>query len=371
MNKKATVILATTITALAIIAIAWLGYAQFFKKHSKVAPQQAVQVKVRPIQEYNIPVTVSAVGQVIAPNTMMIKAKQPGEIVGIYFKSGQWVRKGQLLLKIDDISEKAVLAQQQANYQRALTEFKRYRSLQRRDKDAVAADVVSQKLGIMRMARAQVEEAKKQLQDTNVLAPFAGIIGTLQSAGNTVSIGGQQIHQSTQLTIGSYLQTGAPIALISDPKHVEVEYQVPQQYSRYLKLGQPIALRTTAYPGQQFTGTVNYVSPVILENSQAYNVRAMIGNDKLALKSGMSAMVTQTLQPKRNVLAVFGLSLVPDLSGYSVYTIQNSKVKATPVKIGQRFNNMVAVLSGLKQGEPVIVSGMNKIHEGSLVKVVK
>lgn len=183
MNKKTAVTLTTTITVLAIIVIAWFGYAKFFKKHSKVVPQQAVLVKVRPAQQYNIPLTVSAVGQVIAPNTMMIKAKQPGEIIGIYFKSGQWVRKGQLLLKIDDISEKAVLAQQQANYQRALTEFKRYRSLQRRDKDAVAADIVSQKLGLMKMARAQVAAAKKQLQDTNVLAPFSGIIGTLQSRG--------------------------------------------------------------------------------------------------------------------------------------------------------------------------------------------
>ena len=85
----------------------------------------------------------------------------------------------------------------------------------------------------------------------------------------------------------------------------------------------------------------------------------------------MNAVVTQTLRADRKILAVPGISLVPSLSGYDVYKIDDSKVKAVPVQVGERYDTLVTITSGIQPGDEIIVSDIEKVHPGSPVKVVK
>lgn len=363
------------IIVIVVLVLIGGGFAWCHWSHRPITPAtqapQVISVKTQKVVKATIPLQVHAVGQILALKTIMLRAKQPGQIAAIYVKSGQWVKKGQLLLQINDTSEKANLALQEATYNNLHSDYRRYILLIKRAPNSVSADLLSQKLSALKVAKAHVTAAKKQLLDTRVIAPFSGRISSLESVANITTIAGQQLSHTTQIAVGAYLQVGAPIAVLSDTKDVIVQYQVPQDYSQDLHLGQKVLVQTSAYPKHTFHGTVHYLSPTILSDTQAYIVRAVIENPKAKLKSGMNAMVTQTLRADRKILAVPGISLVPSLTGYDVYMVDNSKVKAVPVQVGQRYNTLVAITSGIQAGDEIIVSGIEKVHPGASVKVVK
>jgi hypothetical protein len=84
----------------------------------------------------------------------------------------------------------------------------------------------------------------------------------------------------------------------------------------------------------------------------------------------MLVNLTQVLNADHRVLAVPALSLVADMSGYAVYTVESGKVLSLPVQIGMRFGDWVAVISGVKPGTPIISAGQEKVQPGSNVTVI-
>ena len=174
----------------------------------------------------------------------------------------------------------------------------------------------------------------------------------------------------SELAVGAYLNVGDPIVLISNPDDMRVSYLVPQLYSAKLKYGQTITVTSTAYPKDVFKGVVNFISPVVDQVSQSFQIRATIHNTARKLRSGMNVFVRHMMEPKRSVIAVPGIALTPTLTGDQVYVVKNNKVAALPVKVGARAGTWVEIHKGLKVGDRVIVAGVSKVHPGSKVKVV-
>jgi RND family efflux transporter MFP subunit len=354
-----------SITVLILIISAGAGVWYWNKHHS--APAASVSAMPEPAlvstvkaKILTIPLQIKALGQVVAPQTVMLKTQIAGPVTGLFFKSGEFVQKNQLLIQVDQTAAKAAAAQQLANYSNSETQYDRLARLSKLSKSAdVSANQLFQAKNTMLASKAQWEAAEKNLADTQIRAPFAGTIGLPQAVPSQIA----------QLNIGTYLAAGDSVALLSNTREMLVQYQVPEFYSDTLKLGQPIAVSFMAFPNKVFHGHVTYISPVIYQNTQAYNVRAAINDPGNLLRSGMNANVTQTIDPNRKIIAIPGTSLVPSLSGYSVYTIEKSKVKEIPVTIGQHFNGLVAIKSGLKAGDAVIESGQLNVHPGMTVTV--
>ena len=354
----------------AVIVSLLIALALYFLLHHKTTASPktpATVVRVSAAKWHSLPLTVSALGQVIAPKTIMVKTKVAGDIVAIYFHEDEFVKQGQPLLRIDDTIAKANLAEKQANYVSLKTQYNRYLTLQKNYPGAVSQDTILQTLQKMKAAQAEMDSAKKALNDTLIRAPFSGNIGHLQATVNALSIAGQSQNQTTEQTVGIYLPAGSPIAILSNTTRVFVQYQVPQTDSRFLKQGQRVEVSSEAYPNDVFHGTVVSISPVVYENSQTYEVIAQINNANRALKSGMKVFVMQTLIPNHKVLVIPGISLVPSLNGYSVYMVEQGKVKAVPVVIQQRHGQWVSIQSGIKAGDRVITDGIGKVQPGTHV----
>lgn len=326
-------------------------------------------VSVTAVTIKTIPLTVKALGQIIAPETIMLKTQADGTVTQIYFKSGQVVKKGQLLLQLDPTAAKAQEAEQFANYTNLKTEYDRYIELAKINKTAVSADMLSQQENAMKAAKAVWQAAVQQVSNMQIKAPFDGIIGIPEQILNQISVDGTPLNEPAQLSIGAYLPSGSAVAILSNPKNMFVQYQIPQEYSSELQIGQAVTIKMSAFPKQIFTGVVKYISPVVYQDNQAYDVVSTIDNPDPSFRSGMNVSVAQTINPNQQILAVPGLSLVPALSGYSVYVIQDSKVQAIPVTIGERYGNLVTILSGLKVGDQVITSGALNVHPGMSVAV--
>ena len=354
---------------LLVIILAFVGYKYYQRSHPvKSSKPPVMTVSLTPVKLHNVPLQVKALGTIIAPQTIMVQAMTDGKVVGIYFNSGERVKRGQLLVQLDDTQQKAnvdryrsIVATDFGTYQRNLTLLKNY-------PHSISIDDLSKVKNQLDQDRAQLAGFENQLANTQVKASFSGIVGALQPLVSSVVLGGQSLSQTTQLYIGAYLKTGDNITVLSNPDSVLVRYQVPQDYSANLALKQQVEISTAAYPGKIFNGAVSYISPYVMESTQAYNVEAMVNVAKHQLRSGMSAVVTQTLLPKRKVLAVPGIALVPDLMGFSVYGLDHGKVKSIPVTLGSRFNAWVEIKSGLHVGDKIIVSKVNQVQPGSLAK---
>lgn len=367
MKKKLSILIIALILGLVIVSLYFLAH----HKKTTIRKMPPTLVHVQAAKAHELPLTVSALGQVITPNTIMLKTKTAGDIAAIYFHEGDYVKKGQPLIRMNDVTQKANLAEKQADYNNLKTQYARYIKLQKQYPGAVSQDTISQTLDKMKAAKAEVEATQQTLHDTLIRAPFDGTIGRLQAAANTLSLGGQSQDQATQLAAGTYLPTGSPIAILSNTEHVLVQYQVPQIESALLKQGQTVTVSSAAFPNRTFKGNVTAISPVVYENSQTYEVIASIKNDKQDLRSGMKVFIKQVLMKEHKVLAIPGISLVPSLNGYSVYMIEKAKVKAVPVVIEQRFGKLVSIASGLKAGDKVITEGINKVQPGAHVTVAK
>lgn len=357
MMKKIIIAVVSILIALA----AWYGLRS---KPAVLPVLKPVPVQLSTVYEHNIPVTVTAMGHILAPQTVMLEAKQPGAIKALYFKSGGVVKKGQALIQIDSASQRAAYLSKTALYEKNKQVYDRYVEANKRLPDAVSKLLVAQAKNDTQSSYADMLVAKQALGDTLVRAPFAGTMGALQTISSSNQVG------ITQVSVGAFVVQGTPLVLISNIDNKLLEYQV--SLSSYpLALKQKVIARSSAYPKQKFSGYVSYVSPTVDQTTQAQTVHASITANSALLTPGMFVFVKQTLKAENKVIAIPGLALVPSLSGYSVYTVSNNKIQSTPVTIGQRFNTLVVISKGLKVGDKIVVSGVSHLSPGQAVEVTK
>lgn len=333
------------------------------KARHAAKPSTVLTVETAKAQESIIPKTVAATGHVVAPQTIMLTAKQAGTLEGVYFKMGDFVKRGQLLAKVDDTLQMAELRSAQADYYAKLKMYRRYINA---SAGAITKNDMNTLVAQYKAAKALVDSKQKQVNDTEIRAPFSGYIGAMQQIAN--STGDTTVY--TQINNGAYLNIGTPIATLTNAKRLQVRYDLPQSLSAELKVGQSVKVSSSAYPKRYFTGKVSYISSLVNEASQTVNVSAVMSERSRRLMSGMRVFVTQVLDPNRKVIAIPGLSLIPSIQGYSVYTVVKGKVMQLPVQVGQRYQGKVEIVSGLKQGQPYITKGVNTVHPGASVKVV-
>jgi multidrug efflux pump subunit AcrA (membrane-fusion protein) len=315
-----------------------------------------------------MPLSIDAMGTIIAPETVMLKAKTAGNVQAVYFHAGQWVEKGARLVQLQSEIQEATVAQKQAKVTETKADYDRYLTLYRTDRENLLIQQLDTTKANYLMAVADLDAAKQALANTTLLAPFAGYVGTLTSEANAVNTGSSSFSNTTEINVGSYLEAGDPIVFISNPSHVVVEYQVAQSVSQHVALDQMVTVHSSAYPGKIFQGNIVFISPIVYQSSRAFIVRAAIENLDHALKSGMNVTVNHVLVPHRSVLVVPGIDLVPSFSGYNVYTVEDNKVQIVPVSVGERADTLVEITKGLKAGDRIIVSDTDNVEVGQTVK---
>ncbi len=309
-----------------------------------------VSVTVMAATEQNLPLTVTALGNLIAPQATMLKAQQAGVIQNILFKNGQNVVVGQLLVQLNAQAQQAAYDQAQAALFNAKSQYDRYMSLNKADPDVLSKMQIDSMDAAYQEALATLAGMKKNLEDMQIRAPFSGTMG------------------STTLSVGSYLNMGDPVVAIVNRNDLDVVYQVPETDYALVKLGQTVSLTVDSYPGKTFAATVDYVAPLISATSHSFTVRAKVLSPQ-GLSPGMLMHVTHILQAARPVLAVPTISLISELSGFGVYEVQNNKVVEQYITIGSQYQNQTEVLSGLTPGAQVIVAGQEKVQPGQTVTV--
>jgi RND family efflux transporter MFP subunit len=202
-------------------------------------------------------------------------------------------------------------------------------------------------------ARARVSLAKKALADTVVRAPFAGVVG-------------QRL-----VSVGDYVARGTKIASVLRTNPLRVNLTVPQQYSAEVAVGRPVLLEVDAAAGQRFEGQVRYVSPALQADSRTLVVEALVANHKGVLKPGSFATARIEQASERPAVLVPAAS-VRTVSGTArVYVISGDRAEERIVTVGQPVDDLVEITTGLKAGENVATSNLDKLVDGAQITTKK
>jgi len=308
-----------------------------------------VPVEVARAQALTLSDDVSSVGSLKSRQGVMLRPETSGRVSRLGFADGQPVRRGQLLVQLDDTLQQAQLQQAQAQASIARTNLQRSRDLLAQN--FVSQSAVDQNAAAMQVADAQVALAQAQLARMKVLAPFDGTVGI----------------RSVQL--GDYVKDGADLVGLEDLSALHVEFALPERYIARVRSGQTVEIALDALPGRVFKGRIEALDAQVDPNGRALRVRAAVDNAGAALKPGMFARPRVVFAVREGAVVVPEEALVPQGGKQLVFKVAEGEggkkvSQRIEARVGMRLPGQVEVLEGLKPGDQVVTAGHARLMRG-------
>ena len=293
----------------------------------------------------------STYGNLIAHLQADIVPQIDGQIERILVEDGATVAQGQVILELDATVADAQLKSAEAKLEAAKADFQRAQTMVRRQ--------VSRSLSLeearVKLALAKTDMALKQEERRRytIRAPFAGQIAQIAPS------------QGAQVTAGK------PVSRIYDQNRLRVEFRAPERLWGTVKKGQHFAIRADGNPKLTATGQVSYVSPDADPRSRSLVVTGPIDNRDRHFAPGLFVLLRLDLGAKENAVLVPKAAVVERLSGSYLFVVEKDKSFERKVKLGERRDGKVEVLSGVTQGEQVVISGQKMIRDNMAVTVAQ
>jgi RND family efflux transporter MFP subunit len=313
----------------------------------------AIPVKVAVVENKNISKSLNATGEFKGWQEVTLVAESQGSIEYIRFEEGDAIKKGQILAKVDAVSLNSQLQTANASLSKAQKDVERYERLEK-----VGAASKTQLEDI----RIQLENAKASISQINQQLSFSVIKSPISGFVNDIMV------EET-----SFVMPGNEIAEIIQIDKLKIIVNVSEGDLSRIKEGQEVTVKTDVYPLESYKGKVNNIS-FKADVSKKFKVTIEISNTKdNKLRAGMFAQVLFDKIPSQNqtALVVPRESIVGSLQNASVYVVENNIALFRKIEAGVSVDKNVEVLSGLKEGETVITSGIINLKDKAEVKVVK
>jgi membrane fusion protein (multidrug efflux system) len=295
--------------------------------------------------------TLEALGTAKANESVVITPTVEERIIDILFNDGDFVRKGQILVKLDDSEAKYLLEEAKAALREQIKQFERISKLAKTN--STSRSRLDEEQGLLEIARARVALLEVRLRDYTIKAPFSGILGI------------------RQISNGAVVDSDTVITTLDDTTIIKLDFTIPETYLGLLKNGMNVSARSPAYPKTSFGGTVSAISSRVDPETRTVTVRAQVPNADGLLKPGM--LLTVDLVKNRSQTLIIPEEAVisdKDRKFALVVTTENS-VEKKEIVTGRRSPGKVEVISGLSAGQQVIIKGITRVRPGSSVKVVE
>jgi membrane fusion protein (multidrug efflux system) len=314
------------------------------------AKPQGLPVKAVAVVVGTVADNVTAVGSLLAEESVIIRPEIDGRIVGLHFDEGQAVSAGAQLVTIDSAEVEAQVAGVRADLK---TEEQRLaRSQELFEQKFISKDALDVQNGNTARLRAKLREAESRVAKTVIRAPFSGTVGL------------------RMVSPGAYVKAGSDIVRLEGIGSIKVDFRIPEVYMAKVRPNQEIALRLDAYPGEEFRGRVYAVEPVIDEKTRTILMRARIPNKANKLKPGMFARVVVTLENRPNAILVPEQAIWPQGQDSYVFRVVEGKAALTKITIGNRQPGQVEIIHGLNVDDIVVTEGQMKLRDGAPVMVM-
>ncbi len=335
--------------------ILFLSIAKYlYTNHNQIAPTvkaKPILVQSTHVKEQSVPLAIKTTATAVNLHEIHLTPEIAGVITKLHFTEGQKVNQGDELISLDTnilqndlMAANAKLKLSELNYKRIKALFnKKLSSL--KSLDEANAD--------FREKQSNVLTIKSKINKMTLKAPYSGIIGqSLVSPGEYVTIG-QKL-----------------VPLVSKDK-LRIQYHVFEKYLPLLKLKQKVTVESNIYPNKKFTAYVSYIDSSLDKDTRTVFVEAQLDNANNALSAGLYLHITHELSVKQHFVLVPEESLIPSLSGYSLFTIKDDHAEMKPVTVGKHYQHQVAILKGLKSSDEIVIRGQHHLTNGSLIKRIK
>ncbi len=341
------------------------------QQQQQQGPPPAIPVTVEEVASIDARYYDEYPGTVVALNQTELRPQVTGYITGIYFKDGQKVTKGQKLYSIDQQLYSANYQQALANVQvqetnllKAQKDADRYHELDK--KDAIAKQQVDYADAALEAAKKQVEAARAaanavraNVSFATIYAPFSGTIGISQVRTGTSVVAGQ--------TVLNTISADNPIAVdfAVDQKEIYRFSQLQESTKAKGDSTFSLAFGADIYP---FYGTVTAIDRAVDPQTGTIRMRLSFPNDKNMLKAGMSTTVRVLNSSNERSVVIPYKAVTEQLGEFFAYVVgDSSKVSQRKLVLGKQMGTNVIVKEGLKEGEKIVVQGVQNLREGAVI----
>ena len=287
-------------------------------------------------------------GTIVPNEEVDIRSEVSGRVTSIGFREGDYVRRGTVLLRINDADLQAQLQKLTAN--RKLADANEQRMKRLFEKEAISRAEYEISQTNLTGTVADIENLKAQLAKTIIRAPFDGTIGL------------------RQISVGSYISPASPIATLTNINPAKIDFSVPAKYANIVRRGSRIQFTVEGSDSRR-TGTVYAVEPKVNPETRALLLRAVSPNPNGTMVPGAFARIEVVLSARGNAIVVPTEALIPEQDGQKVFVVRNHKAESVSVQIGLRTDKSVEIRSGLSVGDSLITSGIQMVKPGGEVLV--
>jgi membrane fusion protein (multidrug efflux system) len=351
MKKK----IFTVLIVLAIIFLVALPKLNLFSEKEKSSQpggsgpvSMSLQVDALVLRPEKLDNKLVFTGSVLPNESLELRVEASGKISKIHFEEGKSVKKGQLLLEIND--DELVAQLQKQRYNQKLNQDNEYRQRKLLEKEAISQEEYDNALNRLNTTIADIKLLEAQLAKTRIIAPFDGVIGL------------------RFVSEGAYVNSNTSVATLYSLSPAKIDFSVPGRYSTQVRSGKKIRFTIENDP-RVLEGEVYAVEPQIDLNTRTLKVRALADNPEGLLLPGQFVRVELILETIENALLVPSEALVPELQGHKVFVASSGKAKEVKVEIGLRTDRYVEVVNGLHEGDTLITTGILQLRQGVPVQL--
>ncbi len=363
-----------------VLVVVLLGFGFFLHIQKLIAsspkpyPQTVTATKVSS-QDWQP--TLAAVGSVVPVRGVDVTTEIAGLVREIHFKSGQDVKKGDILVELNADSDKAQLASLEAAADLSASVLKRDKA--QFDAQAIAQAQVDADAADLKSKRALAAQQQAIIDKKTIRAPFSGKLGI------------------TTVNPGQYVNPGDKIVTLQTIDPIYVDFNLPQKQVGQLQVGQVVNVTSDGFAGVTFPGKITAISPKVDTATRNVVVEATLANPKRQLLPGMFANAAVEVGDKKHYLTLPQTAITYNPYGSTVFVVMTADEAAAaareaasgasaaaPAKAasgsglvvqqafvitGETRGDQVAILKGLKEGQQVVTSGQVKLKNGTSIVI--
>jgi membrane fusion protein (multidrug efflux system) len=287
-------------------------------------------------------------GTLLANEEVELQPEVSGRVTSISFAEGSRVKKGDVLLRINDRELRAQLKRKEFEEKEASDKEARMRRLL--ELKGISQEEYDQAANALGMIKAEKEIIQSQLAKSEIVAPFDGMVGL------------------RYVSEGSYVTSDMLVATMQDVDPIKVEFSVPEKYAKQIEPGSEITVRV-GDSRKEYRGSVYAVEAKIDLATRTIKSRAKILNPKGDLIPGSFAKVEITLEQFPNAIVIPTESVIPEMSGEKVFICVDGKARSVPVKTGIRTETGVQIVEGLSPQDTLVVTGLLQLTDDKAIQI--
>ncbi|WP_157747624.1 efflux RND transporter periplasmic adaptor subunit [Cohaesibacter sp. ES.047] len=292
----------------------------------------------------------SAVGTGLAEKSVSLVSEVSGQIKDVMFDGTQTVEKGDVLIRLDDESERINVDIAKTKLETAEDSLERYRTLHQRNSGVVTAVTMKEAEAAVAVARSNLALAEVSLRERVIHSPIAGRLGL------------------SDLEVGDFLANGTTIVDINNTETIRVTFELPERAINILSLDKKVKAETPAIRGRQFEGRIVAFDSQIDQTTRTVTVKAAIDNKDGQLWPGMTFTVT-LVQESEPLASIPAIALTWTRDGTQIWVAKDGKVEPLPVVYRKREDDTIWIEGDVESGMDVVVDGVHKLRPGASITV--